>query len=97
MVAYFKEVWLLDKFMNIIWLFKSNPKVGSSYTTTPLPHPHQKKRKEKKERKEERKQSISTPKRIRSFAFKCLNNSSDHSERPIWSCDFPILCILIFK
>ena len=77
MAGYFKEVYLLDNIRNI-WLFKSNPKVGSSHTTTPLPHPHQKKK--KKKRQEERKQSISTPKRIRSFAFKF---SRGHPERPI--------------
>ena len=56
MAGYFKEVYLLDNIRNI-WLFKSNPKVGSSHTTTPLPHPHQKKTKKKK-RQEERKQPI---------------------------------------
>ena len=88
MAGYFKEVYLLDNIRNI-WLFKSNPKVGSSHTTTPLPHPHQKKQKKKK-RQEERKQSTSTPKRIRSFAFKFSNNSRGHPERPIWSCDLPL-------
>ena len=50
MAGYFKEVYLLDNTRNI-WLFKSNPKVGSSHTTTPLPHPHQKKKRKRKDRK----------------------------------------------
>ena len=47
MAGYFKEVYLLDNIRNI-WFFKSNPKVGSSHTTTPLPHHHQKKKKKEK-------------------------------------------------
>lgn len=47
MAGYFKEVYLLDNIRNI-WLFKSNPKVGSSHTTIPLPHPHQKKKEKEK-------------------------------------------------
>lgn len=50
MAGYFKEVYLLDNIRNI-WLFKSNPKVGSSHTTTPLPHPHQMKKRKTKDRK----------------------------------------------
>ena len=74
MAGYFKEVYLLDNIRNI-WLFKSNPKVGSSHTTTPLPHPHQKKKEEKE--KTGRKEAT--------------NNPRVHSERPIWSCDFSLL------
>ena len=50
MAGYFKEVYLLDNIRNI-WLFKSNPKVGSSTPLPPYPTTTKKKRKRKDRKK----------------------------------------------
>lgn len=90
-----KQLWpvILKKsnFWITLGIYGSSSLILKLAPPTPLPpYPTTTKKKKKKKRQEERKQSISTPKRIRSFAFKFSNNSRGHPERPIWSCDLPL-------